>query len=414
MTALRAVVSLVGAVGASLVAGAVFVASGGVGAAGEPGVAGGYGTAESAGTAWAGVPGEFRPWIERAVAACARPALSPALLAAQLRQESGFRTTRTLVSSAGARGPAQFVPGTWATWGRDADGNGRADPYDVGDAVLAQGALMCSLLGEAERSGFPGDPRALALAGYNAGWGAVRRFRGVPPPGFARGETHRYVTAIMRGMADFRTRGDGAPGPTGAGSAAGGPAAGLGPGSGSRAARDAVRRAGRWVGTPYAYGGGGPAGPGTGHCAGGNGMRDGRCVASRTVGFDCSALVQYAYWPHRRLPRTAAAQFGATSDRPVARAALRPGDLVFWSRPGAGVHHVALYVGDGRVLHAPRTGRAVELAVMDEAMPRGEYHGATRVGVANGRTGATPDLAAGAASGAASGSAPRSGTGSGG
>ncbi|MDW4903027.1 lytic murein transglycosylase [Streptomyces californicus] len=40
-------------------------------------------------------------------------------------------------SHAGAQGPAQFIPGTWATWGRDADGNGRNDPRDIGDAVTA-------------------------------------------------------------------------------------------------------------------------------------------------------------------------------------------------------------------------------------------------------------------------------------
>ncbi|MET9467677.1 NlpC/P60 family protein [Streptomyces sp. NPDC006544] len=91
-----------------------------------------------------------------------------------------------------------------------------------------------------------------------------------------------------------------------------------------------LRRAAARTGTPYAYGGGSPAGPGPGSCDDGNGYVRGRCADSSTVGFDCSSLVQYAYWPHTQLPRTAAAQYKATAHRPVSRGELRPGDLLFW------------------------------------------------------------------------------------
>ncbi len=42
---------------------------------------------------------------------------------------------------------------------------------------------------------------------------------------------------------------------------------------------------------------------------------------------------------------------------------LRPGDLVFWSSNGrsSGIHHVALYLGNGQIIHAPRTGRPVAI-----------------------------------------------------
>ncbi|MGW4359383.1 C40 family peptidase [Streptomyces californicus] len=309
-----------------------------------------------------GVPPEYEPWIRRAAAACQHPELTPALLAAQIQQESGFRAQAG--SHAGAQGPAQFVPGTWATWGRDADGNGRADPHDIGDAVTAQGRLMCSLIGQAKTSGLRDDPRRLALAGYNAGWGAVQRFGGVPPVTFAGGETYHYVRIIMASMKRFEAARDG-----GAGGALSVRGSGRGP--------EALRRAGRYIGTPYSYGGGTPDGPGTGFCDQGNGYANGRCVASSTVGYDCSSLVQYGYWPSVRLPRTAAAQFSATADRPVARARLKPGDLVFWSN-GSGIYHVGIYAGDGRVLHAPRTGRVVTVEPLDSAMPPGDYHGATR------------------------------------
>ncbi|MEU2098675.1 bifunctional lytic transglycosylase/C40 family peptidase [Streptomyces globisporus] len=313
-----------------------------------------------------GVPAEFRKYILQADAECKEPAMTPALLAAQLYQESKFKTSvAEATSPAGAQGPAQFMPGTWATWGReDADGNGRISPWDIGDAVIAQGRMMCSLLKSARSSGYPGGPQALALAGYNAGWNAVRRFRGVPPESFARGETHNYVRIILATMPRFE-------GP-------GGLAAASVSVSGSGAGADALRRASTELGVKYSYGGGTPSGPSTGFCDGVNGYLNGQCDASRTEGWDCSSLVQYAYWPSTRLPRTAAAQYGATSNRPVARGDLKQGDLLFWSNSTGFIYHIALYAGDGKVLHAPRTGKRVEIAPMDTAMPSGDYLGATR------------------------------------
>ena len=308
-----------------------------------------------------GVPAEFRKWILQADADCKEPAMTPALLAAQLWQESKFKTTvAEATSSVGAQGPAQFMPGTWATWGRDSDGNGRSSPWDIGDAVIAQGRMMCSLFRQASASGYPGGPRALALAGYNAGWGRVQQFRGVPPQSFANGETYNYVQLILSTMPRFQ-----------------------GPGlltvSGSGNGPDALRKAATRIGTPYSYGGGGPAGPSTGFCDGTNGYLNGSCSATKTIGFDCSSLVQYAYWPKTKLPRTAEAQYGATSDRPVSRNNLKPGDLLFWAHGGSGfIYHVAMYAGNGNVLQAPRTGRNVEVAPLTSAMPQGDYVGATR------------------------------------
>lgn len=159
------------------------------------------------------VPAEFRPWIARAAESCKNKELTGAIIAAQIQQESGFSTSRNTKSSAGALGPAQFMPGTWETWGRDDDGNGKSDPYDVGDAVMAQGRFMCSLVNRAKKSGiesYPWGPIALALAGYNAGWGRVEEYGGVPPKSFARGETYNYVARIMRmseGFAEKKPKG---------------------------------------------------------------------------------------------------------------------------------------------------------------------------------------------------------------
>ncbi|WP_239335061.1 lytic transglycosylase domain-containing protein [Frankia sp. CiP3] len=135
------------------------------------------------------VPVAYRPWIVRAGGLC--PQISPALLAAQLRQESGFNPNAR--SSAGAQGIAQFMPGTWRSWATDADGNGVASPWEPADAITAQGRLMCAL---ADRYDGRTD---LALAAYNAGPGAVDAAGAVP----AIAETRNYVNAITASVAGF-------------------------------------------------------------------------------------------------------------------------------------------------------------------------------------------------------------------
>nr|WP_245251961.1 NlpC/P60 family protein [Streptomyces sp. KCTC 0041BP] len=64
--------------------------------------------------------------------------------------------------------------------------------------------------------------------------------------------------------------------------------------------------------------------------------------------------------------------------RPVSRGELLPGDRLFWAHRNGSIHHVGLYAGSGRVLHAPRTGCTVEVAPVDSAMPAADYGGATR------------------------------------
>ncbi|MFR9789508.1 NlpC/P60 family protein [Streptomyces sp. MB22_4] len=87
--------------------------------------------------------------------------------------------------------------------------------------------------------------------------------------------------------------------------------------------------------------------------------------------FDCSGLVQAAYRSAGvSLPRTTYAQIDA--GRRVSRSELRPGDLVFFY---SGVSHVGLYIGNGRMIHAPNPSAPVRVAPIDQ-MP---FAGATRV-----------------------------------
>ncbi len=116
----------------------------------------------------------------------------------------------------------------------------------------------------------------------------------------------------------------------------------------------AVAAAAHWLGTPYSWGGGNLGGPTRGVAQG-----------ARTVGFDCSSLVQHA-WNRAgvRLPRTARPQYWAPGIRIDRMSELRPGDLVFfaWNTPDwDSIHHVALSLGGDAMLHAPRTGDVVKI-----------------------------------------------------
>jgi soluble lytic murein transglycosylase-like protein len=145
------------------------------------------------------VPKEYRKSIRAAAKEC--PELTPKLLAAQIDQESGFDPDA--VSPAGAEGIAQFIPDTWAVWGRDLDGDGVATPYNPVEAIDAQARLMCFLVYEARTSGIKGGEIELALAGYNAGWSQVVRYDGIPP--FP--ETEAYVKRIRDRQSGYRFRG---------------------------------------------------------------------------------------------------------------------------------------------------------------------------------------------------------------
>ncbi len=110
------------------------------------------------------------------------PHISPDLLAAQAKVESvNFHpdvVSGRRRSPAGAMGVSQFMPGTWKTWGR-------GSPYNPSDAIPAQGRLMCALHQEF-------GSVDLALAAYNAGPAAVKRYGGVPN----YPETRNYLKRI--------------------------------------------------------------------------------------------------------------------------------------------------------------------------------------------------------------------------
>jgi cell wall-associated NlpC family hydrolase len=96
-------------------------------------------------------------------------------------------------------------------------------------------------------------------------------------------------------------------------------------------------------------------------------------------GFDCSGLTTTVLGQLGvRLPRDAADQ--STVGRRISRHHLRPGDLVFFSyqRQRWGIHHVAIYVGHGRVIESPYSGARVRIRSLWHSYLGKEYWGATR------------------------------------
>ncbi|WP_405976715.1 bifunctional lytic transglycosylase/C40 family peptidase [Streptomyces sp. NBC_00988] len=257
------------------------------------------------------------------------PALNPALLAAQLYQESGFNPNAK--SPAKAEGIAQFIPGTWATHGIDGNGDGVRNVWDPNDAIPSAATYDCELASYVKD--VPGNQTANMLASYNAGAYAVIKYGGVPP----YSETKNYVKTITTLSQSFAA-----------------PVTRVDP---SEQAATAINYAQGKLGTPYLWGGNGTADQG------------GR--------FDCSGLTKAAFAQAGiTLPRVANDQYNA-GPHPQ-RAELLPGDLVFFSDDltnSRAIRHVGIYVGGGYMIDAPRTGAVIRFDPIDTP----DYFGATRV-----------------------------------
>ncbi len=228
------------------------------------------------------------------------------LLAAVAHTESDFDPTVT--SSAGAEGPFQFEPGTFAAYDRPTPTGGAVppSPFDPADATYAAARYLCSL-------GIVANPTS-ALVAYNCG----------NPGPACQAASAGYASQVLATAASYTASG------------------GTGTGTGTSSVVPTVVQAAvvtyaeSQIGTPYVWGGSNPK-----------------------TGFDCSGLVVWAYGlAGVVVPRVANDQW---HDEPhVAMDELVPGDLVFFGS-GDYADHVGIYVGGSATVDAPYTGADVRI-----------------------------------------------------
>ena len=254
--------------------------------------------------ATARIPPAMLTLYEEAAATC--PGLPWSILAAigTVESDNGQSTlpgVHSGANAAGAEGPMQFEPSTFAAYDEPVPPGGAAppSPYDPTDAVYAAARLLCAdgAAGGANLSG--------AVYAYNHSASYVAQV-------LALAQTYSAGTAGVTTTVSDDT------------------------GAGALAVSWALSQ----IGTPYVWGGETPG-----------------------VGFDCSGLVQAAYAVAGvALPRVAQDQYDSTP-KLAPGAALAPGDLVFFGGGPASIDHVGLFVGivgnQDVMVDAPHTGADV-------------------------------------------------------
>jgi cell wall-associated NlpC family hydrolase len=112
----------------------------------------------------------------------------------------------------------------------------------------------------------------------------------------------------------------------------------------SEGAKAAIEFARKQLGEPYLWGAAGPS------------------------AWDCSGLTMMAWRQGGiSLPHYSAAQYQQTKH--ITAAQLKAGDLVFWGTSQNTIHHVALYIGSGQIIQAPRTGDVVKVSSLYATAP---------------------------------------------
>lgn len=326
-----------------------------------------------------------------------------AIFMSLIGQESSWNPNA--VSAAGAQGLGQLMPGTAQSVGVD-------DPFNPVQNLRGSATVFKQNL-----DAFNGDP-SLALAAYNAGPAAVRKYGGIPP----YPETQDYVSDIL---SNAKPKPGGPYKPPGGivtpGGTAGGPGDGpIGPnfGGGAKPGPGDISYPPGTIGNrmplPLPDVGGLP---GLGSL-GGNylpslpeiqsvmGQRSnftysvsnpasniskaaaGAIATAREYlgtpyvwggesakGFDCSGLLQYV-WAQQgvNIPRTTYEQF--QTGKQVSLSSLQPGDAVFFKGSDSIVQngktlpgHVAMYIGHGEVIQAPHTGTTVQITPLKDMGP---------------------------------------------
>ncbi|MFF1905213.1 serine/threonine-protein kinase [Kitasatospora sp. NPDC058218] len=129
--------------------------------------------------AGADVPAALRGPIEDAARRCPEPEITPVLLAAMLKAESGF-DPQAARPETGEYGVAMWTPTVFNAWAQDGDHDGVKDYMEPADAIASMGNYVCWLDQQLKRRGYTGDLPALVTAGYRTSDKTVADAGGVP------------------------------------------------------------------------------------------------------------------------------------------------------------------------------------------------------------------------------------------
>jgi cell wall-associated NlpC family hydrolase len=252
----------------------------------------------------------------------------------------------------GGAAPGGADPGGAAPGGAAPGGAAPGGAAPAGPAVQLSKATT-NLLDLLKQAGIPAELLALLLELLQNGQLDEAQFQDLAKK-FLKGDAQ---VQDLQAMADQAKQNPPKAPPVRDGAAPGAPAGGVdapniaGNGNGDAAAKEALT----YLGTRYVFGG--------------NGRN----------GIDCSGLVQQVFKKQGiNLPRTADEQ--AKAGQEVPRDQLKPGDLVYFKgtyKPG--VSHIGIYLGNGKFVHAPKTGDVVKVSNLNDAYYQQHWGGARRV-----------------------------------
>ncbi|MEV7353978.1 serine/threonine-protein kinase [Kitasatospora sp. NPDC091276] len=142
------------------------------------------------------VPVAYRGMIEVAARRCPEPEITPALLAAMLKAESGFDPNAARPET-GEYGIAMWTPAVFDAWAKAAAHDGPKSYLDPGDAIAAMGNYVCWLDQQLKHRGLTRDLPALVTAAYRTSDKTVATAGGVPE------RVRPHVDKVLRYLADY-------------------------------------------------------------------------------------------------------------------------------------------------------------------------------------------------------------------